>query len=178
MLLTRYLKKDHLSEDMTRRKQAADLIAHMRALGVEMNEVNAVLAAIGRKPNDQIGAVARVKSPEEEVEAREIASIESATSQAEMNMLQASRAERLDGRMQSALQQLRAAFGEDFLKELNDSQAAWEAYREAESKFSGAPWVGGTMMPFVVSGAFARLTKERIQVIENHLEIFKATQSL
>jgi uncharacterized protein YecT (DUF1311 family) len=173
LLVMRFLRKEHVTEELARRKSAADLIAHLEKIGVPMERVDALLASIGRKRGDKVERPAKAPlTIEEQIEAREFAKIEAAQSQGEMNSLQADRARRLNTRMEEAFERLAARVDGDLRCKLDESQVIWLEFREKECAFAGAPWKGATMQPFITAGASSHVTKQRAEMLENHLAFF------
>jgi hypothetical protein len=106
-LIMRWLRKDHITEEINRRANTAKLIATMRAQGVSRAEVDAVLSWIEPRGGQRIP-----QSVEDQLEEQEFAEIARADNQAAMNEAQRRRLTRLDRRMRAAL------------------EAAWEDYRD------------------------------------------------
>jgi uncharacterized protein YecT (DUF1311 family) len=157
-------------EELARRTSAADYIAHLKNIDVPMNEVDGVLATIGRKPGGTVDEpIKTLPTLEDLIDAKEYASIEAAQSQREMNTLQARRAERLNSRMEAALDELQSLLDDEQFQKLSESQEAWLRFRENECGFTGAFWEGGSMRPFIVAGTASRLTKQRAEMLENEI---------
>jgi uncharacterized protein YecT (DUF1311 family) len=173
LLVLRWLKKDRLSEDLTRRKQAADLVAHIRDIGVRMEDVDAVLSSIGRKRGDRIGQHSpKAITAQDQEDAREIAALENAESQYELNRLQQERGQRLNRRMLAAYKALLFKTEEPAAHQLQAEQDAWLHYRDLHREFAGAYWEGGSLQPFMRWGAYSHLTKERAALLENELSAY------
>jgi len=176
-LIARMLRKEHVTEELARRKTAADLIAHLRMIGVPMEQVDALLATLGRRRGDKVGEpIKKELTVEQFIEAKELAAIEAAQSQREMNVLQAKRASRLDQRMNDALEELRGYIGGDELKKFDEAHSAWLAFRDKECEFAGVTLEGGSLQPFVMSGVFSNVTKERAETLENQLAMLEGRQ--
>jgi len=174
VLFMRYMKKEHVTEDLARRKSAADLIAHLQQIGVPMERVDALLSSIGRRRGDKVHQIEhKPLSIEEQHEAQEFAAIEAAKTQSEMNSRQGERARRLNRRMEDALEKLHEVLVDpELTQKLNEAQARWLEFRDKECAFTGAQFEGGTMQSFITAGTYSYVTKQRAEMLENELAAF------
>jgi DNA-binding transcriptional MerR regulator len=117
----RWLRKDHINEEINRREATARLIATMRELGVGMPEIEAALARMD--PSDEPPPVLAI---EDQLEQQEYALIARAQTQAGINEAQRRRLTRLDWRMRAALDDLSEVLDDKQRRLLAQSQAAWE----------------------------------------------------
>jgi uncharacterized protein YecT (DUF1311 family) len=85
-----------------------------------------------------------------------------------MNQRATDRLERLDRRMNRALQLLMST-GEIDSDMLEQEQDAWRIYRDRHGELADSPWENGSMRPFIVFGAMSRLTKERCELLEQEI---------
>jgi len=163
-LIQRWLRKDHVGEEIQRRTDTANLVVLLRREGLTMGEVEVALGRID--PSRSLPAQTKI-DPEEE---REIAAIEQADSQQDLNIAQGLRYERLERRMNSVLADLLARMDDRNAQLLRASQEKWLEYRAVMVDLAGAPFEGGSMQPFVESGEGSAITQRRIRELEEQLE--------
>ena len=90
-----------------------------------------------------------------------------AQSQSEMNQDAARDAAKADVELNKAYKKLLGSLDDEGMKLLKEAQRAWIAFRDAEAKRSADEARGGSMAPMLYSGALTRLTKERIQHLQD-----------
>ena len=163
-LIIRWLKTDHVTEEMQRQERSANLIAYLRREGVGMDEVDTLLARID--PKRPPAAPLQPRDREEEAE---LAAIESADSQQALNRAQEARLLRLERKMNFTIDQLERQLDDDGRALLADTQLAWATYRDSMVRMAGAPWNGGTMQPYIEAAEASALTKRRTEELEAEL---------
>jgi uncharacterized protein YecT (DUF1311 family) len=167
--LLRWVRQDHITEEINRKKSALDLMEKMRALNVGMPEINAVLASFGEPLDKAEGQ----QNELDEIDRLEHTEINEAQSQHEMNQAALRRAERLDDKLADTVDRLKQVMP-DLADRIDQAQKAWEAYRDVEVEIAGAPWEEGSMQPFIMSGMRSRLTQARIKGLEIDVANFTA----
>jgi uncharacterized protein YecT (DUF1311 family) len=170
-LWLRWLRKDHVTEEIRRKELKVQLLANMRDRGVSQADLDAASAWA-----EGTGRQTEALSEENKLEQQEYKEIAAASTQAGMNNAQGRRLERLEIRVTAALEKLDGlvADDEDMKKALEASQTAWESYRDHMTEFAGAPWSGGTMQPFIEAGIRSRLTKDRAADLETEIANMEA----
>lgn len=94
--------------------------------------------------------------------------LSASATQAEMNQNAFDRVKEADENLVKAIERLKrkAGLSESALAALDESQSAWEAYRDAQSKFDALALVeGGSMEPMVQAGHAEDMTIDRIMNI-------------
>ena len=90
--------------------------------------------------------------------------------QTEMNICGARVAGDVERRLERVWVRVRADIPRSRRDALEDAQEAWLRYREAECRFQGSQFAGGSGQPFVLSACYADLAIARIRALEHVLE--------
>jgi uncharacterized protein YecT (DUF1311 family) len=168
-LVQRQIKKEPLTEAITRISATLDVRQRMQEQGVTLAELEKFQAEIMRQRRDNEDRItlelkANAPLPEERI-----------ITQAEMNTNAAERFREAEDKMQFILGELQQylARGERF--RFFEVQAAWEKYREEQSEYASSIAEGGSMQPMLRSSERERLTIERAAALQTELDFRRAT---
>jgi uncharacterized protein YecT (DUF1311 family) len=94
---------------------------------------------------------------------------DSALTQASMNGCAGSDLQKSRDRLQSLLRELRGALDSTGRRGLDSVQHRWQAYAQAQCRWEGAAYDGGSMRPMIEASCLSRRTEERIDVLKPFL---------
>lgn len=87
---------------------------------------------------------------------------DSALTQTDLNILSMKKASQADDELAALVTSKMREFGEEDRLLLQQSQSAWDSYRETETKRASRTWEGGTIRPLMVNLRYEAITRERI----------------
>ncbi len=109
------------------------------------------------------------ETPEAEL-ARLQHALEEANSQADMNMASRDLAEYWDRALEREEARVLKDCDEEQARLFKKAQKLWREFRDAEVKFQGDSYRGGSIQPLIHNTAYAALTKQRVKELQSSSE--------
>ncbi|WP_459190644.1 lysozyme inhibitor LprI family protein [Ralstonia pseudosolanacearum] len=156
------------AENISQLNQLADLKEKLDKNGMTLEELQSFRAkALGKSANIAIitaqkytDAASQLVSDAEKAE--HDPDWEQALTQTDMNLLSMKKAAQADDELAAIVnRKFRELDGDDCLI-LQQSQSAWESFREMETTRESRRWEGGTIRPLMVNLKYEAITRERI----------------
>lgn len=95
--------------------------------------------------------------------------LQGAMTQTEMNVASGELAKYWDRQLQSEESRVLGGNNRAVVTAFQKAQAMWRSYRDAEMRFQGVTFDGGTMQPLVESSTYATITERRVEEIREFL---------
>lgn len=159
-LVLRRLRRDHVSEALSRADQTLSVHEKMQRQGKTPEDLQAIEDAVvaRRQVRRSIEDRLTEEMPTDPGEDDPTAFMPQQT----MNIWQAHRAQEMNAKLQGVIVELQVHFSESERDQFEKAQKAWEKYRAAEAEFASLEMEGGSAQPLLRWGAHTRLTIERI----------------
>lgn len=163
--LGRYVRKEKVTESLTRKNMLLDLLKKMKEEGVDGEK----LAEIEREFETQD----RIRTIEDRLTVESydygVDELQEAATQGEMNLAQARRMEMLERKLGAVVHELNSYLDDEGKAKLDAAQTAWERFLDRETEWVTRDWKEGTLAPLIIMGQRSRLIIERLAALENQL---------
>lgn len=107
-----------------------------------------------------------LEASDKELSRKEVA-LKAALTQTDMNLRSGEIAEYLDRKLVRLEERIKKDLDNDALALFVEASLKWRAYRNAQIGSEGDVYRGGSMLRFIQSQAFIRLTNERLAALQN-----------
>lgn len=165
----RHVKKEPLTEAITRISATLDVRQRMREQGVTLTDLEKFQAEIMQRRRDNEDRLALELNANAPFEEGRI------ITQAEMNTEAAARFREAQNKMEFIIGELQPYFDGMERSRFSVVQAAWEDYRNQQAEYASFFAEGGSMQPLLRSAERERLTIERAAALQTELDFRKAT---
>jgi uncharacterized protein YecT (DUF1311 family) len=122
--------------------------------------------------------VAKKLSITYEQEAQQIREIKmnTAMTQAEMNVVAAQAYRRAERKLEVIIEQMKTFFSPEECAHFDKANQAWRTYQQIHADFAASQYEGGSIQPLIHASALETVTIARIVELETELKFMKATQ--
>lgn len=163
-LIFRWLRKDRVSEALTRADQALSIHEKMRRHGATPDDLWAIQDAVLARRQVRRSIEDRLT---EEMPAKTVADDPTAfMPQQSMNIWQSHRAQEMNSQLKGVIVELEVHLSDSERAQFEKVQKAWEKYRSAEAEFASLEMEGGSAQPLLRWGEYTRITIERIALLK------------
>jgi uncharacterized protein YecT (DUF1311 family) len=172
VLILRWLRKDRLSEELARKKQALELHEKLQEQNISLEQLDAFEKSLLQRRN-------QVRKIEDKLYTEAISEADPTAhmNQQEMNIYAANRADEMDLKLGKVVDELQTWMHTDEKQAFTKAHEAWLQYRANQAEFASLQFEGGSMQPFILFGERSRLTIERMSELTNELEFRRDTRA-
>jgi len=165
-LVKRWIQKDRLTEEISRKERLAHLAAKMAEHGMTLEDLQDLENSLIHKRQD-LREIEDTVTAELAAESRDLSH---EMTQLEMNEAASLSFKRANEKMENIIAKLKIYHMPSEFASLEEAQSVWETYRDKQASFAASQFEGGSMQPMIYSGELERITIERTALLRDYFE--------